>query len=297
MIATRHASLIGLALTLAGALGAPARADPISKDQCVDAHGRGQDARDSGKITLARKLFLQCAQPACPALVQGDCARLADDLSRQQSSLTFVARDAQGTDLPDTTVYVDDLLVVTRLDDGKAHDVDPGRHTVRFTNNGKEQSVTLVVGAGEKARSVVATFGTVNPASAAGGVAGATSPAAQIELKTVHPVGARVVMFGGIGVAAVGTGLAIVGRSQVPKACDYSSRTCNAPPGDPVFNDAQSGARLYKIGLTTAAIGGVAAVGGAIWYFTNAHVEEDSAKVVMPIVSRTSAGLSVSGRF
>ena len=296
MIATRHASLIGLALTLAGALATPAWADPITKDQCVDAHGRGQDARDSGKITLARKLFLTCAQPACPSLVQGDCARLADDLSRQQSSLTFVARDAQGADLPDTTVYVDDLLVVTRLDDGKSHDVDPGRHTVRFNNNGKEQSVTLVVGAGEKARSVVVTFGTVNPPVAPGG-AGPSSVPVQAEPRVVHPVGARILLFGGLAVAAAGTGIAVVGRLQVPKACDYSTRTCNAPAGDPVFNDAQSGARLYKIGLATAIVGGAATVGGAIWYFTNAHVEEDGDKVVMPIVSRTSAGLSLSGSF
>jgi len=296
MIATRHASLIGLALTLAGALATPAWADPITKDQCVDAHGRGQDARDSGKITLARKLFLTCAQPACPSLVQGDCARLADDLSRQQSSLTFVARDAQGADLPDTTVYVDDLLVVTRLDDGKSHDVDPGRHTVRFNNNGKEQSVTLVVGAGEKARSVVVTFGTVNPPVAPGG-AGPSSAPVQAEPRVVHPVGARIMLFGGLAVAAAGTGIAVVGRLQVPKACDYSTRTCNAPAGDPVFNDAQSGARLYKIGLATAIVGGAATVGGAIWYFTNARVEEDGDKVVMPIVSRTSAGLSLSGSF
>jgi hypothetical protein len=36
---------------------------------------------------------------------------------------------------------------VTRID-GEPHDVDPGNHTVRFTNGGKEQVVTVVVGSG-----------------------------------------------------------------------------------------------------------------------------------------------------
>ena len=70
---------------------------------------------------------------------------------------SFAARDATGADLPDTTVYIDDVLVVTRLDDGKPHDVDPGKHTVKFSNGGHD-SVTVVIGAGEQGRTVAATF-------------------------------------------------------------------------------------------------------------------------------------------
>src|SRR5262245_30155785 len=147
MTITKISCAIALAIA---ALSAPALADSMSKEQCLDAHSRGQDARDQGKISLARKLFLSCAQPSCPGAVQSDCARFADDPSRQQPSLTFAARDAQGADLPDTSVYVDDMLIVTRLDDGKPHDVDPGKHVVKFSNNGKDQVVTVVVGTGEK---------------------------------------------------------------------------------------------------------------------------------------------------
>lgn len=294
MTITRHASLLGLVLTLAIA---PAAADPISKEQCVDAHGRGQDARDTGKITLARKLFLTCAQPACPSLVQGDCARLADDLSRQQSSLTFVARDGQGTDLPDTSVYVDDVLVVTRLDDGKPHDVDPGRHTVKFTSNGKDQTVTLVVGAGEKARAVVVTFGAVNPPIVPGGLAGPASPVPPPEPRMIHPTGARVLMFGGLGVTAVGAGIAVIGVLKVPSNCSLSSTTCKAPADDPAFKDAKSGAELVNWGIITGAVGLAATAVGTVWYFTQAHTETESDKLVMPMVTRNSAGLALSGSF
>ncbi|HEY5946584.1 MAG TPA: hypothetical protein VIV40_13875, partial [Kofleriaceae bacterium] len=109
-------------------------ADP--KEACLDAHSRGQDARDQGKITFARKLFLTCAQSGCPAAVQGDCARFADDLSNLQPTVNFVARDGNGNDLPNTTVYLDGMLVATAID-GKPVDVDPGNHTVKFSNGGK----------------------------------------------------------------------------------------------------------------------------------------------------------------
>jgi len=308
MTAARHASprrpSIGLAIGFAimGFTSSPiALADPISKEQCVDAHSRGQDARDAGKLSLARKLFLTCAQTACPGLIQGDCARFADDLGRQQSSLTFVARDAQGTDLPDTAVYVDDSLIVTRLDDGKAHDVDPGRHTIRFTNGGKEQVVTLVVGTGEKGRAVVATFGSLNAPSPAGGASpGASGRPMDLvaEPRTIRPTGAKVLIVGGAVAIVAGGLLSWSGYSKVPDSCSISTTKCKAAPGDPVFDDAKSGVKRLNIGIATGAVGIVALGSGVFWYVTGSHVEtEGDGKIVMPILTRDSAGLALSGTF
>src|SRR5580698_9801949 len=119
MILARQLSAVALALACIGSL---ARAGELSKEECLDAHSRGQDAKDQNKLSLARKLFLTCAQAACPTLVQNDCARFADDLSRLQPTVTFVARDTTGADLPDTSVYVDGALIVTRID-GAPHDI------------------------------------------------------------------------------------------------------------------------------------------------------------------------------
>src|ERR1700733_12585341 len=80
----------------------------LSKDECLEAHGRGQDQRDSGRLTLARQTFLTCAQSACPALVQADCARFGEELDRVVPTVSFAARDTTGGDLPDAVVYVDD---------------------------------------------------------------------------------------------------------------------------------------------------------------------------------------------
>jgi hypothetical protein len=295
MTTVRHAASIALlaACMLSSTVGS---ADTVTKDQCIDAHSRGQDAREQGRISLARKLFLSCAQSACPALVQGDCARFADDLMRQQSSLTFAARDAQGSDLPDTAVYVDDALIVTRLDDGKPHDVDPGRHTIRFSSGGKDQSLTIVVGTGEKGRAVVATFATINPiaASAARQPTLTAEPAA----RTVHPSGALAVVIGGALATATGGALAVVGVRSVPSICSVSSGHCTAPPGDPVFQDAKAGMQLVNIGIVVGAVGAAALGGGLYWYFAKARtVRESPTRVVTPMITSDTAGIAFSGQF
>src|SRR5688572_27797069 len=99
-----------------------ASADEPSKKMCVESHSKAQDAKEDGELTLARKLFMACAQPQCPGVVQSDCARFADEIERSLPSLSFAARDDKGNDLPDTTVYVDEKLVATSLTDGRPHE-------------------------------------------------------------------------------------------------------------------------------------------------------------------------------
>jgi len=271
-------------------------AEPVTKEMCIDAHSRGQDAREQGKISLARKLFLTCAQPACPALVQGDCARFADDLAHQQSSLTFVARDAQGADLVDTAVYIDDLLVVSRLDDGKPHDVDPGRHTVRFSSRGKDQTVALVVGTGEQGRAVVVTFPTINaPPPGTVSATGVVTP--EPEIRTIHPTGSRVLLWSGAGVAFVGAVVGGWAYFHVPSNCSISNNRCAASPGDPVFQKASDEVKLMDIGIVVGAIGAAALGVGAYWYYSKEHTETDDAKVVMPMILGDGAGVAWTGRF
>ena len=128
---------------------APALAAP-TKDECVEAHGRGQDFREEGRLTKARQVFLTCSQQTCPALIQSDCARFAEELGRLVPSVTFVARDSHAADLPNTSVFLDEQLVASRLDEGKTYDIDPGKHQVRFVHDGKEVSMRVVLSQGEK---------------------------------------------------------------------------------------------------------------------------------------------------
>jgi hypothetical protein len=271
----------------------------LSKEACVDAHSRGQDAREQGKISLARKLFLTCAQGGCPSAVQGDCARFADDLSTMQPTVVFVARDGNGNDLPATTVYVDGALVATTLD-GKTHDIDPGNHVVKFSNGGKDEVVTVVIGSGEKGRTVTARFGSATPVGpATTAPLTAEKPAKPEKPKTTHPGAAMPIAIGGAVLTAAGVGLFIYGRSQVPDQCDIGTRQCAAPPGDPVFKDAQSAAQKANMGMVLGGIGAAAAIGGIVWHFAGSKTEKESAtqQAVAPWVSSDGGGVAVMGSF
>lgn len=291
---------ITLALVLASA--GTAAAGEMSKEQCLDAHSRGQDAKEQGKLSLARKLFLSCAQSACPNAVQNDCSRFVDDLSAQQPSIVLAARDGNGNDLPNTTVYIDGALVVTTLD-GRPVDIDPGTHTLKFSNGGKDEVVTVVIGAGEKGRTVAARFG--SPSSRRGNdsvsapitVERHVMPTRRSGPKTTHPKGAMAIAIGGGALALTGAAVAFYGASRVPGSCSLSTNQCSAPPGDPVFAKAASGAQTMNIGIVTGVVGVTALTGGLVWYFAGAKTKKESPTQVSPVVTHDSAGFAVSGRF
>jgi hypothetical protein len=288
----KGAFMIRMTLAVAFLLAATTSvfADDVSKEVCLDSHSRGQDAREQNKLSLARKLFLTCAQPSCPNVVQSDCARMADDLGRLQPSLNFTARDGAGIDLADTSVYVDDILVATRLDDGKAHDVDPGKHSIRFTHAGKEQVLAVVVGLGERGRMVSVTFG-APPSPAVGALHRDDKP------RTTHASGAKLLVGVGTALAVGGIALGVVGIARVPSNCSVGSHECAAAPGDPSFDDAASAMKLSNIGWAMTGIGIATAVGGAVWYVKSAKTSrEEERRLVMPWVGPSSAGIAVSGR-
>jgi hypothetical protein len=279
------------------ALSVPAFAGP-SKDECVDAHGKGQDAKEAGKLSLARKLFLTCAQTSCPSLVQGDCARFADELSRMQPSISLVARDTNGADLPDTTVYVDDMLMVTRLDDGKPHEIDPGKHVVKFTNNGRDRVVTVVIGAGEQGRTVSATFDAPQAATPARANLQLTQDPVRAKPqgpKVTHPGGAKVLIYGGALAAVGGIGLGVFELTRVPGNCSVSTHQCAAPPGDPSIAAARSAMQTANIGWMVGAVGVAAVAGGITWYVTGKKTEKTEHMAVAPWASSTGGGLAIGG--
>ena len=197
-----------LLLTAIGLTGtASASAAPPTKDECVEAHSRGQDAREKGQLADGKRLFLLCAQSTCPALIQSDCAKFGDELARTVPSVSFVARDAKGGDLVDTQVYVDGVLTQSRLEEGRSHDLDPGKHTIRFAHAGKDVTQSVVISAGEKSRAIVAVFG--DPAAAAAPSRSSVSEEPAQASRSVAPL----VVAGDAGRIAHGTLPAPIGMS------------------------------------------------------------------------------------
>jgi hypothetical protein len=271
----RMLATVFVALSSAG-YAAEAQAAPPSKEECVEAHSRGQDSRDKGQLADAKRLFLLCAQSSCPALVQSDCAKFGDELSRTVPSVSFVARDGRGVDLLDTQVYVDGVLAQARLDEGKSHDIDPGKHTIRFVHAGKDVTQSVVISAGEKGRNITAVFGDSGAAPTVGGAtpapANTTEPAKPS--RSVVPL-----IVAGLGGAAtiVGVVLLVSGLGAVPANCSRSSHECAAPPGDPSFDDAKSAVGRANLGVGVGIGGAVVAATGLIWYLASSPSEPEKA--------------------
>jgi hypothetical protein len=294
-IHSMRAILAGLffAAICAASSVAAAKADEVSKEVCIDSHSRGQDARQQGKLSMARKLFMTCAQSACPSLVQDDCARYADELDRLQPVLSFSARDGAGNDLPDTAVYIDEELLMTRLDDGKPHEVDPGKHVIRFSHDGEDETVTVVVGTGEKGRTIVGTFsriGVPNFATASGPRAVDEGP------EVTHSTGSKVLVGAGTALLVTGAAMGVVGLTRVPKECSIADHHCTAPPGDASFEEAGKAIKLSNIGWSVAGAGGLALIGGIVWYVKSAHEDRQPTAEIAPVVTPESAGLVIRGR-
>lgn len=231
------------------------------KEECLDAHGRGQDFRERGQLKSAKKSFLACAQSQCPNIVQSDCAKLGEEIDRMLPTASFGARDGQGGDLPITTVFVDGAQIATRLDDGKTFELDPGSHAIRFVHDGREVTQTVVMTQGEKGRFIAATFKDDRAPIVLASTA--ANPTKEESGRSVFPL-----FVAGAGAAALAVGgvLVGVGLESIPSQCAYATRDCAAPPGDSAFSKAQSGVNLANAGIATAIGGAVVLAGGIVWY-------------------------------
>lgn len=264
--------LVALALAATVVL-LPATSAAGAREECVDAHSRAQDQRERGQLAQARRTFLTCAQSSCPSLVQQDCARFSEELAQLVPTVTFGARDANASDLPATTVYVDDAIVATRLDDGKAYELDPGKHVVRYVHDGRETTLKVVLNQGERGRLLVATFIDKSPPRRERETPETIEPPVSETKRSALPL-----VFAGIGAAAVVTGgvLYAVGSGNVPDACSMSTKECATPPNDPSLSKAESGVRLENTGLAIGISGAVTLVGGIIWYLVQPSGSSDS---------------------
>jgi hypothetical protein len=200
--------------------------------------------------------------------VQQDCARFSEELAQFIPSVTFGARDAAALDLPLTSVYVDDVLLATRLDDGHAYELDPGKHTVRFVHEGKETTLKVVLNQGERGRLIVASFvdkaGSSSRDAHEARLAVETEPPSTESRRSLFPL-----VLTGLGTAAAVTGGVVyaVGSSSLPSTCSMDTRECAAAPGSPAFGRAESSVRTSNLGLEIGISGAVALVSGLVWYF------------------------------
>jgi hypothetical protein len=296
------ALLTGLTVSL---LAVSATAD-VTKEQCVDANGQGQQLRREGKLAAAREQLRLCMKPKCPAIVRDDCTKRLDELEKAQPTIAFTAKDASGADITAIKVTVDDQPLASKLD-GTALPVDVGEHTFTFEAPG-EPVVTrkLVLTEGEKGRREAITIGQAAPppvpARAPIETAAAPAPA-----NDAGGPGARKVVglsVGGAGVVALGVGaafgfMAISKKNQQTTDCPDAA-TCTTDGHSRALDDHSSGMTDSTLSTVGFIAGGALLVGGAILFFTGGHgagAAESSAFQVAPSVGPGSGGMLVRGAF
>jgi hypothetical protein len=326
----RNAAL-AVAATIAFA-SAPAMAD-VTKEQCIDANGKAQDLRRSGKLAAAGEQLRVCAAPSCPAMVRDDCTKRLDELDRAQPTIVFDAKDGAGNDVGQVRVTMDGAVLAAKLD-GAALAVDPGEHTFTFEAPGKPAvTKTFILKEAEKARrerivlggvaqaAASAPIGPPSPAAAAAApsparapvAAASTPPAAQAPSEPAPssaPAGGGGgrktlgLVLGGAGVVGVAVGsvfglLASSSWNNAKNMC--SAGSCPGSTRGQAQSDHDTAVTDGTVS-TIAFVAGAALVAGGVVLFATAPSsgsgDASSARlVVAPDVGRDRGGLWLQGWF
>ncbi len=240
-----------VAVTVAGvAFVVPARADDAA---CIAASEAVIPMRKDGKLHDALTQLAVCASATCPAEVRAECVQRIEAVKASMPTLILGAKDTGGNDRRDVAVTVDGAPLPGALD-GRAIDLDPGEHTLRFELAGQpSQEKKVVLRQGEKDRRETVVIGPAPPAP----------PSFWTTRRTLAVVSAGLGVVG-LGIGAAFGGYAISSQSAEKSAC--SASTCASYPiGVEDYNTAQKNATGATVGL---AVGGVLAATGVVLWFT-----------------------------
>ena len=314
-------------------VSAPVRADAtVTKDQCVDANGEGQELRREGKLSAARENLLLCANQSCPAIVRDDCNRRLDELDKAQPTIAFEVKDASGADVSAVKVTVDRKLL-TDVVDGRSLQVDVGRHAFAFEIAGQPPVTRiLVITEGVKGRREVVKMGAASlvpmPTTATStaatppsqpGLAGAlpvaheeAAPAATVPPDAERPAGSGTtgtrkvlgIVTGGaclVGVALGGAfGLLTIAEKNNQQDDCPSSASCTSDGHARAVVDHSNGMIDGTIATVASIAGCALLVGGAVIFLTAGHAGEHPAiagMFIAPHVGPGGGGMLLRGVF
>ncbi len=243
----RTATLLPLFAILATS---SARADE-TKDACLAGYEQSQVARKSGDLTVARQQLRVCARAACPALVRNDCVTWLEQVEASFPSVVIHA-ERDGADVTAVRVVLDGKSIASRLD-GKGFEILPGEHRFRFELDGAPPvTQTVLVREGEKDRPVEVHFASAKPPSAQ-----------HVEdlPPLVRPTPVGVYVFGGVGLAGLGTFavLAATGKSKESSLRSSCAPTCTASSVSALQTQFLAGDIGLGVGVASATI-------ALIWY-------------------------------
>jgi len=243
----------------------PALAADPSTSECLTASEASLKDGNDHALRSERRHLLVCSAGSCPTEIRKECMRRVEDVNAAMPALVFEAKKGDGTDLTDVKVTMDGEVLADHLD-GRAIEVDPGKHTFVFETTG-EDAITkeLVVNEGVKDRRESVVFGPIPAGDAGGGVTAGGGEQAQGGLSTQRVVA---LVAGGVGVAGLATG-GVFGVMAMQKKQD-AQKICPHDCPDKAGVDAWHSATTFGTVSTIAFVaGGALVAGAAVLWFTS----------------------------
>jgi hypothetical protein len=238
-------------------LPARARADDQKNNTCVEAHRDAQRLRREEKLVESRARMVACAGAGCPTLVQQDCSKWLDEVSRSIPSVVVSAKDEGGHELSDVTVSVKDQMS-SRAVDGTPIELDPGAYTFHYERPGADAiDREVVLQTGVRNRVVEVTFPGGKPPPKA---------------KSKPPVIAYV--LAGAGAVALGSFsyFGLKGRGEYNDLKNTCSPRCSPDQGDPARRD-------FLIADVSLGVAALSLAGAAYFFFAWTPSESSSGEV------------------
>lgn len=248
------ASLLGVACLLAVPSAVAQGNESSGEAGCLSDHEHSQVLRMDGKLLEARAALRRCSASACPGIVRSDCTEWLAEVTQQVPSIVLSVTSDKGEE-KHVRVTLDDQPLTDTID-GKAVELDPGAHDLKFDLEGwPTQTVHVVIRESERNRIIEARFEKEKPPSPA---SPATLPAGPAEPTGPRPVPVVTYVFGVLALGAAGTGtyLGITTRQKFDQAKSDCGPNCPSSRADPIrlraiLADSSFGVALISAGLAT----------------------------------------------
>ena len=282
----RHSLCVLTALALVHAIQ-PARAQPSDDpegDACIAAFDNGQTLRTEAKLIAAKKAFIQCAQEQCPDAVEEKCGEWLTELETTLPSVIVVI--PAGVAASELKLWIDDVERPEALQ-GRAVDLDPGQHVIRYQKGSDPaQEQPVVVAEGEQKKRIELTIAAPPDPDPAPDPTPAPIPKPPTDEGGISPL-----VFIGFGIAGAGAIVGgITGGIALSKASDLEDACPNKVCAEDQRDAFDSGNALSHVSTVSFAIAGAGAVLGVVGIFLS-DFSSDSEQALRPMMGPGSIGI------
>jgi len=213
---------------------------------CIAAYEDAQRRRNRGDLIEAREALKVCSRDVCPSIARTDCTGWLAELRVDVPTIVVGARFEGGRDVIDVKVFLDGKPLADRIE-GRAVEVNPGVHTLRFEMQGREpveERVSILVG--ERNRKVIVTIPDPTPP------APVPEPSSGIPTMTY--------VLGGVGALGL-AGFGFLGLTGLSREGDLEDCRPSCASGD------VDAVRTRYLAADISLVVGLAALGGATYFY------------------------------